>query len=209
MRVTSYLLLLTDAHFFAIRLGIELGLILKNPLIIHNIFIDKTTKKEMIRIDRSKALILLTMVAVAAILGGVALTAYAADNGEENSNGFAEWSNGRMVPGTCGWSRGWLRGRGRFGFVEVSEEFEANVINIAKSDEDVQKLLDDDGYSITGVRPIIKAIVEADGDVVTKATSAIVMLEKDTTSRASVWVDLAEAKVTEIVILTRTVIEKP
>lgn len=92
--------------------------------------------------------------------------------------------------------------------MEVSEEFEANVIDIAKSDEDVQDLLDD-GYNITGVRPIIKSVVEGDGSVVTKATSAIVMLEKDTTSRASVWVDLEEAKVTEIVILTRTVIEKP
>ena len=34
------------------------------------------------------------------------------------------------------------------------------------------------------------------------------MLEKDETSHVSVWVDLEEAKVTEIVILTRTVIEK-
>ena len=158
--------------------------------------------------DRSKALILLTMVAVAAILGGIVLTTYAANNGEENSNGVAEWFiNGRMMPGTCDWSRGWLRGRGCYGFVEVSQEFEENVINIAKNDSDVQDLLDD-GYNMTIVRPIIKSIVEADGTVVTKATSAIVMLQKDTTSHASVWVDMEEGKVTEIVILTRTVIEK-
>jgi len=144
------------------------------------------------------------MVAVAAILGGIVLTTYAADNGQENSNGFAEWINGRMMPGTCGWSRGW----GRNGFIEVSEEYEENVINIAESDDDVRGLLTD-GYSVTGVRPVIKFSVDADGDVVTKATSAIVMLEKDTTSYASVWVDLEEGKVTEIVILTRTVIEKP
>jgi len=158
-------------------------------------------------IDRSKALILLTMVAVAAILGGIVLTTYAAGNGEESSDGFAGWINGRMMPGTCGWSRGGLRGRGGYGFVEVSEEFEENVINIAKNDSDVQELLDD-GYNITGVRPIIKAVVEGDGSVVTKATSAIVMLEKDTTSHATVRVDMEEEKVTEIVILTRTVIEK-
>jgi hypothetical protein len=42
-----------------------------------------------------------------------------------------------------------------------------------------------------------------------KATSAIVMLEKGTTGHASVWVNVDEAKVTRIVILTRTVIEKP
>lgn len=162
----------------------------------------------MARIDRSKALILLTMVAVAAILGGIVLTTYAADNGEENSNGFPEWFNGRMMPGTCGWSRGGLRRRGGYGFVEVSEEFEENVINIAKSDEDVQELLDD-GYNITRVRLIIKSIVEGNGDVETKATSAIVILEKDTTSKATIWVDLEADQVTKIVILTRTVIEKP
>ena len=58
------------------------------------------------------------------------------------------------------------------------------------------------------MRPIIKTVVEADGTVVTKATSAIVMLEKDTTSRATALVDIEESKVTEIVILTRTVIDK-
>jgi len=59
------------------------------------------------------------------------------------------------------------------------------------------------------VRPIIKAIVEADGDVVMKVTTAIVMLRKDTTGSASVWVNVEEGKVTRIEILTRTVIEKP
>jgi len=154
------------------------------------------------KIDRSKALILLSLVAVSAILGSVVSMAYAADNGEESSNGLAPW-----IAEPCGWGRGRLGGWRRFGFVEVSEEFQENVINIAKSDQDVQNLLDD-GYNITAVRPIIKARVEANGDVVTKATSAVVMLEKDTTSIARVWVDVEQAKVTEIVILTRTVIEK-
>jgi len=163
--------------------------------------------KEVTNIDRSKTLILLTMVAVAAILGGIVLTTYAAGNGEESSNGFAGLINGRMMPGTCGRPREGPRGRGGYGFVQVSEEFEENVINIAKNDSDVQELLDD-GYNITGVRPIIKAVVEGDGSVVTKATSAIVMLEKDTTSHATVRVDMEEEKVTKIVILTRTVIEK-
>ena len=100
------------------------------------------------------------------------------------------------------------RGRGGCGFIEVSEEYKENVINIAKNDSDVQKLLAD-GYNITGIRPIIKTVIEADGDVVTKATSAIVMLRKDATGSASVLVDLAKGKVTRIEILTRTVIEKP
>ena len=156
---------------------------------------------------KSKAIILLTLVAVSALLGGIALTAYAAANGEENSNGFPKWFNGRMMAGPCGMPRGGPHGWGRGGFVEVSEEFEENAINIAESDEDVQGLLGD-GYNVTGVRPIIKSVVEADGDVVTKATSAIVMLEKNATGRAFVWVDVEEGTVTRIVILTRTVIEK-
>ena len=101
-----------------------------------------------------------------------------------------------------------LRGRGRFGFVEVSEEFEENVLTIAKSDGDVLDLLDE-GYSITRVRPLIITRVEANGDVVTKAAGAFIVLEQDTASIARVWVDLEEGEVTKIVILTRTVIEKP
>jgi hypothetical protein len=58
------------------------------------------------------------------------------------------------------------------------------------------------------VRPIIKTVVDGEGNVVTKATDAIVMLVKEDTGRASAWVNLDEVKVTEIVILTRTVIEK-
>jgi len=168
----------------------------------------KGVMNQAMNMDRKKIAIILTAVAVAAIFGGIALSAYAANNGEDSSSEFAGWINGRMMPGTCGWPGGGRRGPRGFGFVEVSEEFEQNVINIAKSDQDVQTLLGE-GYNITGVRPIIKAIVEADGNVTMKATSAIVMLEKDTTGYASVWVDLEQAKVTEIVILTRTVIEKP
>jgi len=157
--------------------------------------------------NRSKALTLLTIVAIAAILGGIGLTTYAADNGEENSNGVPEWFNGRMMAGPCGMPCGGPHGWGCGGFIEVGEGFEENVINIAESDEDVQGLLAD-GYNVTRVRPIIKSIVEADGDVVTKATSAILMLEKNATGRASVWVSVEEGTVTRIVILTRTVIEK-
>jgi hypothetical protein len=57
--------------------------------------------------------------------------------------------------------------------------------------------------------PIIKTIIDGDGNVVTKATNATVMLEKDTTGRAIVSVDLEQEQVTQIIILTRTVINKP
>jgi hypothetical protein len=72
----------------------------------------------------------------------------------------------------------------------------------------VQNLLAD-GYNITSVRPIIKSVVDANGYVTTKVTSAIVILQKDTSGFATVSVNLEEGKVTEIVILGRAVTEKP
>jgi hypothetical protein len=155
----------------------------------------------MLRIDRkSKALILLSVVAVAAILGGLMLTIYATDNGQANANDIATW-----MPGPHGWLRG--RGCGCYGTVEVSAEFKQNVLNIAQNDTDVQNLLNQ-GYNLTAVKPIIKTVIEANGDVTTKATSAIIILSKDTTGKAGVWVDLEQGKVTKIVTLTKTVIEK-
>lgn len=111
------------------------------------------------------------------------------------------------MAGTNGWQR-MKREQRCHRFVEVSDEFKENVTDIAKGDEDVQDLLDD-GYNIIEVRPIFKAVVEGDGSVEARATDAVVLLEKDETSHATVWVDLDEVKVTKIVILTRTVIEKP
>jgi hypothetical protein len=99
-------------------------------------------------------------------------------------------------------------GFGGFGQIEVSEEFKQTVTNIAGNDTDVQNLITD-GYNVTSVRPIIKTVIDAEGNIVTKATSAVLMLQKDTTGHASVMVDIDQAKVTQIVILTRTVIDKP
>ena len=72
----------------------------------------------------------------------------------------------------------------------------------------MQNLLTE-GYNVTSVRPIIKTIVDGEGNVVNKATDAILLLENDANGRAFVMVDIEEAKVTQIVISTRTVIEKP
>jgi len=99
-------------------------------------------------------------------------------------------------------------GFGSFGHIQVSEEFEQNIINIAKSDTDVQNLLTE-GYNVTAVKPIIKTIIDAEGNVVNKATDAILLLENDPNGRAFVIVDIEDAKVTEIVISPITVIEKP
>ncbi|MEM2931107.1 MAG: hypothetical protein QW797_09665, partial [Thermoproteota archaeon] len=95
----------------------------------------------------------------------------------------------------------------RWGPIEISEGFKNNVVNIAKSDSDVQNLLLE-GYNVTCIQPIIKTIVEADGSVVAKAKSAVLTLCKEN-SVAFVWIDVENSKVTRIEIITRTVIEKP
>jgi hypothetical protein len=160
------------------------------------------------------------LLVLATVLSGVAVYAYA--NSETNtttaSSNVAWYYNGTFPGPQPFWGRQ-CRDRGWFGefggSLNVSQAFKDNVINIAKNDTDVQKLLSE-GYNVTGVRPIITATVEADGTVSLKATSAIVTLTQSTTSqnttstgRALVWVNLDQGKVTRIVILTRTVIEKP
>ena len=177
---------------------------------------------------KNKGLIMLSVIAVAAILSGILLTtqAYtsqvtAADNeqtnqtnlttvtpqtGDENYGVIPQEGCMRMGPGGH-FGRGQI-GMGPYGGIEVSTEFETNVVNIAKADSDVQQLLTD-GYNVTRVMPIIKSVLDGEGNVVTKATNATLLLEKDTSGRALVSIDLQLNKVTQIVTLTRTVIEKP
>jgi len=169
-----------------------------------------------LKIDKRKAIIILSVVVAVAIVSGIVLNVYSTANAQTTVNNEQGWNFGtgwfigNMSIGMRGTPPGGMRGRGCFGygFIEVSEEFKQNVINIAQNDTDVQNLLNE-GYNITAVKPIIKNVVEGDGTVVTKATSAILILEKDTTSRAFVWVDLEQEKVTRIEILTITVVEKP
>jgi len=109
--------------------------------------------------------------------------------------------------GFCG--MGGFGGPGRmggFGFIQVSSDFTQNATNIAKADADVQNLLNN-GYNITSVRPVITTTVDGNGNLVTKATTANLTLQS-TTGRALVVVDLSQAKVTKIVTLTRTEIDK-
>ena len=150
---------------------------------------------------------MLSTVLILAILSGIAVTVYA--NGLNNST-TTESGNMLNYGGCLGDGHGF--GRRGFGWgcgpITVSQEYKDNVINIAQNDSDVQNLLAN-GYNITDVRPLVSTVVEADGTVTMKATTAIVVLSQNTTGRAFVTVNVAERKVTQIVILTRTVIEKP
>jgi len=167
----------------------------------------------VIRLERKAKLLMLSTVLILATLSGIAAIVYAngAANDTSTESGImlncSDYCNGTGTPfGRHGYGWG-CSGWGFGGSITVSEEYKDNVISIAQNDSDVQNLLAD-GYNITKVRPIITTTVEGDGTVTTKATTAIVTLEKDTTGRAFVTVSVEEGKVTQIVILTRTVIEK-
>ena len=163
----------------------------------------------------------MTVVAFSAIIGGLVWTAQAADavssavtgTTTSDANGyhieFQYGNNSTMALGDreLGGGPGHRGEGGCYGQIQVSEEFKQNVISIAENDTDVQSLLAQ-GYSSTSVRPLISSVVDGEGVVTTKATSAILVLQKDTTGSASVLVDLEQGKVTKIVILTRTVIDK-
>jgi len=116
---------------------------------------------------------------------------------------FKEWNwNFTRIGPYCGHFK-W-----GFGFINISEEFKENVIKIVESDQDVQKLLSE-GYNITCIRPIVSTNIGRNGSITVKAKSAILVLRKNYSGIAFVWVDVEKGKVTRIEIVTRTVIEKP
>jgi hypothetical protein len=116
--------------------------------------------------------------------------------------GFGD--NGGMRRGCRG--LGGPGGFGEFGGIQVSSDFTQNVTNIARNDTDVQNLISQ-GFNITSVRPIISMVVDGNGNIATKASSAVLTLH-DATGRSLVVVDLNQAKVTKIVTITMTEIDK-
>ena len=169
---------------------------------------------------------LLSIVAFAAVMSGFLISTQAADSSATSDTDTSTTYTTAVgnVSDMLGWNFGGMGGMGGVGFgghgprgrhggfedlgpVQVSSEFEQTVTDIANNDTDVQNLLAE-GYNVTTVRPIISSVVDAEGYVTTKATSAVLLLQKDTSGVASVLVDLEQAKVTEIVIMTRTVIDK-
>jgi hypothetical protein len=91
--------------------------------------------------------------------------------------------------------------------IEASSEYTANVNAILSNDSDVQNLISQ-GYNVTSINPVVKNVIEGDGTIATKATTAVVFLQNGTSGFATVNVDVANSKVTQIVIVTRTVIDK-
>jgi hypothetical protein len=180
-------------------------------------------KKEVIDLERRAKAVIVSAVLALAILSGIGAMVYAnagvgdtntllatvnGVTGDDNSSSCFGFGFGGHHGGGMGeLFRGPSGGCGHGESVTVSQEYKDNVINITENDTDVQNLLAE-GYNITGVRPLINTTIAADGTVSMKATNAIVTLTLNTIGKAVVWVNVEEAKVTRIEILTLTVIDK-
>ena len=169
------------------------------------------------------AITLLILTAFAAIIGGLVMTARATETDSTTTDMTITSDEGNSPPTLLDWGMREMmmpqegfgsgpggHGRHQFGVmgnVEVSSEYNATVTAILDGDADVQNLVSE-GYSVQSINPLIKTVIEADGTVAPKATTAIVLLQNGTSGYATVKVDVTNAKVTEIVVITRTVIDK-
>jgi hypothetical protein len=177
---------------------------------------------------KSKALSLLSVIIVALVAGSIIFTLQSAkaDNSTSSvaddiesttaplavndSNTVFNGFNGPMMFGLePRFGFGHRIGLGNLGqgSIQLSSEFTQNVTNIANADSDVQNLLTQ-GFNITSIRPKISTVIDAKGNLVTKASTADLTLIGNNGSRALVVVDLSQAKVTKIVTLTVTEIDK-
>jgi hypothetical protein len=181
---------------------------------------------------KTAALTLVLLTTFAALIGGLAATTLAAGatnatNTETSTAATSElssnateipfWGMGGMMMGEQGFGGGPGFGGGHGGRgpgfmggmdnIEVSSEYTATVNAILNNDTDVQNLITQ-GYNVTSINPIIRSVIGADGTVTTKATTAVVTLQNGTSGYAVASVDISQAKVTQIVIVTRTVIDK-
>ena len=172
------------------------------------------------------ALSLVLLCTIGAVIGALAMTTLAkADTTSTNSTesdsnsatqaplyngGNQQFGQGMMDQGFGGQGMG----RGMDGTMgaggsnyEVSSEYTAAVNNILANDADVASLISQ-GYNVTSIRPIVKSTIQGDGSVTTAATTAIVIMQNGTSGYSTVHVDIANAKVTYIETVTRTIIDK-
>jgi hypothetical protein len=186
---------------------------------------------EVEKINRkTTAISLILLTTIAAAVGALTITAFAAadtdstttDAGTAVTADANQYPNqmqfgSQMMMGSQGFGGfgGGPRGHGGRGGefmggmanIEVSSEYTANVNAILNSDTDVQNLISQ-GYNITSINPIIKNVIEADGTLTTKATTAVVLMQNGTSGYAEVKVDTANSQVTQIITITKTVIDK-
>lgn len=124
--------------------------------------------------------------------------------GDQTSNGGPE-GIGNMGQGQI--SMGQMSGMQGTQNLEISTAYNATVYSILNNDTNVQNLITQ-GYNVTSINPIVQNVIGGDGTITTQASTAIVTMQDGTSGYATVNVDITNAKVTQIVIITRTVIDE-
>ncbi len=166
--------------------------------------------------SKSKALTLLAVVALAAVVSSLIVNLQSSSAQTDNAlSSNAETAVSAVAPlnasfalperGVTGHRCQSMMGHG-MQQIQISEEYTANITSIAKSDSDVAALIAQ-GYNITAIHPKISTTIDGNGNVATKAGTAEVTLI-GLNGRAQVTVDLEQAKVTKIVTVTVTEINK-
>ncbi len=132
---------------------------------------------------------------------------YAQQNQSSGNNiePFRVWWNHNTVNTTqkalfkqfCSLRFKWFCNPVKLQFIEISDEYRVKVIDILKSNPDVQSLLRD-GYNITMVKPMIKLYVKGDGSVELRASQSYVCLYKSGVERVVVLVDVEANNVIKI-----------
>ncbi|HTY75443.1 MAG TPA: hypothetical protein VMD05_07755 [Candidatus Nanoarchaeia archaeon] len=195
---------------------------------------DVLNKKGGGKIERKTAtLVLLLVVISAAVVAGLVVSAYAQTNSSSSTTfpttsgaapSFASLNSTDVPPSSLGIMTGdqgfgagpgGMNGPGGRGnafdrsmwSTEISAAYNQTISNILGNDTDVQKLVSE-GYNLTSINPILSSTIGADGTLTTKASAAIVTMQDGTSGFATIKVDITNAKVTQIVIITKTVIDK-
>ncbi|MGA3112245.1 MAG: hypothetical protein ABSE15_09480 [Candidatus Bathyarchaeia archaeon] len=132
------------------------------------------------------------------------------DNGFGFMNGYMGFGGpggkGEQFGGCGGFGENFVNGTAvGFGPIQISSAFTQNVTNILNGSTDVKALFSQ-GWNVTSIRPVITTTLDGNGNVVSQATSANVILE-GTNGRALVVVNLTTDKVTKII--TTTVNDNP
>ena len=180
------------------------------------------------KINRKALAVSLTALAVLSAVAGLVIMTAIADTNSTNTDTTTDTSttqditipqfgdNMQMMDGGQGFCFGGGpndRGHGvgpmggSMSNIEVSDEYTANVNAILSNDTDVANLISE-GYNVTSINPVVKNIIEGDGTLVTKATTAVVTMQNGETGIATVKVDVENSAVLKITIVTTTVIDK-
>lgn len=120
-----------------------------------------------------KATVMATVIAVIIAVGaGYVISAYAQDSNNNTTTNIQS-----VTPGMP-WTPH-KRGVLRIPAIEVSSEYNSTVMSVLESNSETSQLLSQ-GFSLKVVNPLIRAYVDANGEVILRATQSIAVLTNGT-----------------------------